>query len=331
MNLNLNLNLNLYLLLLLMSVAILSGCERNAPTDVTGDGLPPAVPTNVRIYSAYDGEIEIVWHANVEIDLKGYNIYRSSDSTNFSFIDFSDQNYYLDDSLAYSTKYFYRISAIDLENHESQLSAVVSAVPKNIEAPLTPRFLEINARNWPGDISVSLSWDPGYETDIAGFNIYRNTESGFTPDTTSLIGFSPSPDFSDTTNLTLLTTYYYKIVAVDKGDLKSDPSSEVNDEILPMAEIIYPAGTIRANILTFKFLAVSVPTTYEVSLQTNPFFGEIWSKEISSNTINDTISVDYDGNSVSYNVTYYWRVATYTNSTDPNSISPLTDFLIQPE
>jgi len=319
------------LLFLFISALLLNSCERSAPSDVTGDALPPAVPTNVRIYSSYDGEIEIVWHANVEIDLKGYNIYRSIDSTNFSFIDFSDQNYYLDDSLEYSTKYFYRISAIDLDNHESQLSTVVSAVPKNVDAPLTPRFLEINARNWLGDFSVSLTWDAGYETDIAGFYIYRNTVSGFTPDSTSLIGFSPSPDFSDTTNLSLLTTYYYKIVAIDKGNLKSDPSSEVNDKILPIAEVVYPAGTIRANILTFKFVAVSVPAVYEVSLQTNPFFGEIWSKEITLNTINDTISVDYDGNSVSYNVTYYWRVATYTYSSDPNSISPLTDFLIQPE
>ncbi len=314
-----------------MIAAIFSGCERNAPTDVTGDGLPPAVPTNVRVYSAYEGEIEIVWHANVEIDLKGYNIYRSTDSTNFSFIDFSDQNYYLDDSLNYSTKYFYRISAIDLENHESQLSSVVSAVPMNVYPPLAPRFPEINARNWLGEVSIYLTWDPGYETDIAGFYIYRSIASGFTPDSTSLAGFSPSPDFSDTSNLSLLTRYYYKIVAVDKGNLKSDPSSEVNDEILPMAGIVYPAGTIRANTLTFKFIAVSVPATYEISLQTNPFFGEIWSKDVTINTINDTVSVDYDGNSVSYNISYYWRVATYTNSSDPNSISPLTEFLIQPE
>jgi hypothetical protein len=310
----------------------LTGCERNVPSDVVGNGLPPAVPVNVRVYSAYDGEIQLVWHANAEVDLKGYKIYRSTDSTNFIYIDYTDQNYYLDDSLNYSTEYFYRITAVDIENRESEPSSVVSAVPKNIYEPYAPRFPAINARNWIGDISVYLTWDPGYETDIAGFYIYRSTVAGFIPDSSTQVGFTPNSSYSDTLNLSLLTTYYYKIVAVDKGNLRSNPSSEVSDLILPMADIVYPVGNVRTNVLTFKFIAVPVPATYEISLQTNPYFGEIWSKEISSNTVNDTISVNFDGNYVNYDVNYYWRVSAYTASgSDPNSISPLYNFLIQQE
>ena len=322
----------LRLLLSLFVIAILlNSCERDAPTDITGSGIPPAVPTNVKIYSAYDGEIEIDWNNNVEIDLTGYNVYRSTDSTNFSLIDFSDQNYYLDDSLNYTTKYFYRVTALDNEKLESEPSNVVSAVPQNIYKPYAPRFPEINARNWVGNITVHLNWDPGYETDIAGFFIYRSTNSGFTPDSASPTGFSTRSNYSDTSNLSLLTPYYYKIVAVDKGNLRSNPSSEVNDEILPMAEPVYPAGTVRTNFLTFKFIAVSVPATYEVSLQTNPIFGEVWGKEITTNIVNDTVSVDYDGNYINYNEEYYWRVVTYTVSPVPNSISPLYNFMLQPE
>ncbi len=318
---------------LFLSVSILfTGCERDNPSDVTGDGLPPAVPTGVKIYSAYDGEIEIVWYANVEIDLKGYNIYRSTDSTNFHIIDFSDQNFYLDDSLNYTTKYFYRVTAVDLENRESEPSPAVSAIPKNQYRPFAPRFPEINARNWIGDMSVYLTWDPGYETDIAGFYVYRGLTQGFAVDSTSLVGFSAASSYSDTLNLSLLTAYYYKIVAVDKGNLLSDPSSEVHDEIMPVAGVISPVGTVKTNVLTFKFMAISVPATYEVSLQSNPYFGEIWSKQISTNTVNDTISINYDGNYIYYNVNYYWRVVTYTNTgQDPNSISPLYNFLILPE
>ena len=319
--------------LLLLTIAfILNGCERNTPSDITGDNIPPAVPTNVKIYSAEDGEILLAWHANVEIDLKGYKIYRSTDSTNFSFIDFSDQNYYLDDSLDYNIKYYYRITAVDVQNLESEPSTVVSAIPINKYRPLAPRFPTINARNWPGDISVYLTWDPGYETDIAGFYIHRSTESGFVPDSLNLVGFSPASNYRDTLNLALLTRYYYKIIAVDKGDLMSDPSSQVDDEILPAAEGVYPIGVIRTNTLTFKFIALSVPATYEISLQSNPYFGEIWSKEISTNTVNDTVSIDFDGYYyVDYNVNYYWRVATYTVSSNPNSISSLYNFLVEQE
>ena len=173
------------ILLFLSTVVMLAGCERNNPSDVTGDGLPPAVPEGVKIYSAYDGEIVIVWNSNVEIDLKGYNVYRSTDSTNFDFIDFSDQNFYLDDSLDYTTKYYYRVTAIDIDNRESEPSHEVSAVPKNQYRPYAPRFPEINARNWIDNISVYLTWDPGYETDIAGFYIYRGLAPEFAVDRVS--------------------------------------------------------------------------------------------------------------------------------------------------
>ncbi len=317
---------------LILLVSLFYGCERSTPSDVTGDGLPPAVPTNVKIYSAYDGEIEIVWHANAEVDLKGYKIYRSIDSTNFDLIDFTDQNDYLDDSLNYSTKYFYRITSIDVENRESQPSLIVSAIPKNIYPPYAPRFLTINARNWIGDISVFLSWDPGYETDIAGFYIYRNLTPGFTADSSNLVGFTNSLSYSDTSSLSLLTTYYYKVKAVDKGNLESDASSEVSDRILPVPQIVSPVGNIRTSTLTFKFIALSIPSTYKISMQTNPYFGEYWSKEITTNTINDTISINFDGSYLDYNVNYYWRVVTFTiDDATPNSISQLYNFLILPE
>ncbi len=321
-----------YLIFLISAVFIIPGCERNAPTETTGSSLPPAVPTNVKIYSAYDGEIEIVWHANVELDLKGYNVYRSTDSTRFSLIDFSDQNYYLDDSLDYNIKYFYRITALDLENRESNYSSIVSAVPKNIYKPYAPRFPQINARNWIGEKSVFLTWDPGFETDIAGFYVYRSTMPGFTPDSTNLNGFAPGSSYSDTSGLSLLTPYFYKIVAVDKGNLLSDPSSEVSDKILPIAGIVSPIGTVKTNVLTFKFTTLPVTATYEITLQSNPYFGQIWSKVITTSAINDTISVDYDGNYIDYGENYYWRVVTYTNdNSSPNSISPLFNFILQPE
>ncbi len=321
-----------YLFLLLYAVMFVSGCERNAPTETAGDGLPPAVPTNVKIFSAYDGEIEIVWHANVEVDLKGYNMYRSTDSTHFNLIDFTNQNYYLDDSLDYDAKYFYRVTALDVDNRESSTSSVVSAVPKNIYKPYAPRFPQINARNWIGEKSVYLSWDPGSETDIRGFYIYRDTLPGFTPDSMNINGFSTSSSYSDTSDLSLLTLYFYKIIAVDKGNLRSSSSSEVNDRILPVAGVVSPVGAVETNILTFMFTAVPVAATYEITLQSNPYFGQIWSKVLTTNTINDTISIDYDGNYIDYGVNYYWRVISYSDdNSNPNSISPLYTFILQPE
>jgi hypothetical protein len=320
------------IILLLSLIKLFYGCERNAPSEVTGDNLPPAVPVNVKIYSAYDGEIQMVWHANVEPDLKGYNIYRSTDSLNFRFIGFSDQNYYLDDSLDYATRYYYYITSLDIENHESEPSKIISATPKNEYNPFAPRFLTINARNWINEIYIYLTWDPGYETDIAGFYIYRSTSEQFPADSSTLVGFTNNIYYSDSLSLSLLTNYYYKIKAVDKGNLLSDPSSGVNDMILPIPIVLSPIGTVQTNTLTFKFLAISIPATYKISLQSNPYLGEFWSKMIPTNTVDDTISVDFSGNYLDYNETYYWRVSTYTIDEDhPNSISSLYSFILIPE
>ncbi len=318
-------------ILVSLSIIFIS-CER--PTEVSADdGLPPAVPVGLRFYSATDGEIIIEWNRNFEKDLRGYNVYRRNGNENdFTLIDFTNNDYYIDDSLDYNTVYFYKISAVDLSGKESNTTEPISAKPVNRRYPLRPRFVNINARNWEGRKSVFINWESSNESDVIGYNIFRGVDSEFSADSISLTGFSPLPFFEDTIELQLYQKYYYKIKAVDKGGLQSSESPVVSDWIFDIPEIIFPGDNQTHPVFdNFIIKAIEEPAVYKILVQTNQFFGEFWSKQISSSVVNDTIKIAFTPPYLEAGKKYFWRVITYSGaSSEPNSISTLQSFTISP-
>lgn len=304
-------------------------CER--PTDLTNvdDGIPPAVPSGLRVYYASDGEIGIEWKHNSEPDLKNYNIYRRTDTLITENIAFTQRDYFLDDSLEYEETYYYRITAVDYSGKESQQTYEVSAQPVNRYNPGRPGYPEINARNWEGNKSIFTRWVKAFDTDIAGYNIYRSTEASFTADINSLISFSAAPNYNDTSSsLEINKRYYYRMRAVDRGGLISEQSDIVADEIYALPEMIYPPDNSAVRYFThFKILALSHPARYRIILQQNQFFGELWSREFNSDIVNDTIHILFDYPYVGQSIKYYWRIVTYSTEA-PNSISLLKSFEI---
>ncbi len=317
--------------LIISTLLFLAGCQREIDMVQPSSDLPPAVPVGLIVAFADDGSVGLFWQSNSEPDLYGYNIYRSTDSLHFSAINFTSNNYYVDDSLNYNTIYYYRVTAINLGNKESLPSNIVSGKPINLYPPSQPLGLSINARNWEGNMSVYLSWNQNYEGDIYGFNIYRSVNPGFNSDSTNLIGFSKGIDFTDTLNLKLYTQYYYRIRAVDKGGLISTQTPEVNDEIYGVPQIIFPQDDAQTSYFSsFVIKAIAVPANYKIVVQDNKFFGTFWSTNFSSSVINDTISVSFNPDYINTDVPYYWRVATYSQGgSQPNSVSPLYKFIIK--
>jgi hypothetical protein len=303
---------------------ILWTCDRTHET-IEDPGIPPAVPTGLRIFFSSDGEIIIDWRSNSEPDVKGYNVYRHTEFSDTTKIDFVNDNYFFDDSLEYDTTYYYKITAVNLWDRESDFSAEVFSKPENRYNPEKPIGLRLNARNWEGEISIYIYWLRNEESDVAGYNIYRGTTPGFTPDSNNLAGFSTLPYFSDTTALNFYTTYYYKIRAKDKGGLLSAASDEVNDLILEIPEVIFPVDSSIVEFFEeFIIKTIDVPAKYRIGLQTNKFFGEIWSSTVSTAVINDTLKINFNPPVLQVNKTYYWRISAYSsNSSDPNSISKL--------
>jgi hypothetical protein len=305
------------------------GCERPTETDDGDNNFPPAVPQGLLVYYASDGEIGIEWNADRVGNIRGYNIYRSNEDSGYTFIEFTNRFYFIDDSLYYDSVYFYRVSAVNTSFIESELSASVSAKPINRYTPRTPGALFINARNWPDSKGIFLSWLPNEETDLAGYRIFKSDTENFEPDESSYLSSITATEFADTTVSQLYQRFYYKIKAFDKGGLESDPSPERSDVLLGEPLLLVPGPDSQVSGFSeFSFLTSGEPAVYKLIVQSSPYFGELWQTDITTSAINDTVKVRVPGGVFYYNTPYYWRVASFTVSEQPNSVSQLNKFMI---
>ena len=78
-----------------------------------------------------------------------------------------------------------------------------------------------------GDLSVVLHWDANLENDLAGYRVYRSTNSlgPFSLQTTTLLN---SPGFCDLINIKNDQPYYYQVTAVTTSSQESSPSTNVS-------------------------------------------------------------------------------------------------------
>jgi hypothetical protein len=77
--------------------------------------------------------------------------------------------------------------------------------------------------------SVTLSWTPNTEADLASYRIYQSTTSGSYGTAVATV---PAGTATFTvTGLNIGTTYFFRITAVDSSNNESLPSNEVNKSI----------------------------------------------------------------------------------------------------
>jgi hypothetical protein len=127
----------------------------NPPSDTT----PPLPPQGVA-YKITGGDITIYWQANEEPDLSGYRVYSGTSSrsydpsipiagnvTSYTFTGFQEGKYYL------------AVSAVDISENESGLSAEVVAVIPDLTNPSIMRTSPTNGSPYQSNVS---------QVDIAG-------------------------------------------------------------------------------------------------------------------------------------------------------------------
>jgi hypothetical protein len=197
---------------------------RNSDQPGGGDTNAPLAPTGLTA-TAGNSVVWLDWNDNSEIDLDGYNVYRSITSgSGYSKLNsplLSSSNY-TDNSASGGLTYYYVVTAVDTSWNESNDSNEVFATPIDTIPPLAPTGLSATA----GNRTVSLNWNDNSESDLDGYNVYRSTTSGsgYVQINGSLLSVSNYADNSVANG----TTYYYVVTAVDILSNESNDSNEVS-------------------------------------------------------------------------------------------------------
>jgi glucose/arabinose dehydrogenase/fibronectin type 3 domain-containing protein/uncharacterized protein (DUF2249 family) len=214
----------------------LSGVERQMVGDyleskyLTIVDIAPEAPTGLEAIPG-DGQVVLRWDTHPEIDVVGYDVYRSGSTpvdttaTPINGATPVSDVVYLDTATDNGTEYFYSIVAIDATDHRSGASAEASATPQIDYPPEAPSGLGAI----PGVNEIELSWVPPSDIDVVGYYVYRSTSSPVDTSAVPINGGALVADFAflDTGVLNDVE-YFYTVSSVDFGGNESVPAVEVS-------------------------------------------------------------------------------------------------------
>ena len=121
------------------------------PTAQVPDTASPTQPTNLSGTALSDSRISLTWNMSTDNrSVTGYNIYR-----NGVLVNTTSNNSYTDTGLTASTRYSYKVSAVDAAGNESSTSNTLSIVTGDVVTPSTSTKFSIGDNiivNTPGSV-----------------------------------------------------------------------------------------------------------------------------------------------------------------------------------
>jgi len=199
--------------LLLAGVSIVGLVVLSAGCGGAGSSSAPNAPSALEA-DAENGGVSLSWQASEKAE--AYNVYRSTSSSSGAEGDplatGVSQTGYTDTSVENGQTYYYRVTAVDDNDKESDPSG---------EVPSTPFASPTGLEGTSGDAQIELQWDTA--AGAAAYNVYRSTSSAG--------GTSGDPlaaDVSETTHTDTTaengTKYYYHVTAVNPEEEESGTS-----------------------------------------------------------------------------------------------------------
>ena len=292
-----------------------SAPSNSASATTPQDSTPPSVPGNVVATALTSTSVRINWSASADTGgsgLNGYRIYRdgvlkttaAASATSFT-----------DSTVAPSTTYAYRVSAIDNANNESAQSPAANVTtPADSTAPTVPANVRAVAA---GPTQVNVTWDASTDTGgsgLAGYRIFR--DGGATPIATVTVA-----SYSDI-NLTAGTTYTYVIRAFDGAGNVSAPSTPVSATTPVPADTTPP--TVPGSLTVTSVTETQVGLSWSASTDTGGSGLQGYRVIRNGAQIGTPTATNFTDTTVSVGVTYTYTVRAADNagnvSADSNSV-----------
>jgi uncharacterized repeat protein (TIGR01451 family) len=137
----------------------------------TLDFSHPATPTTLKGLGAATN-IALTWKHNVEADLYGYNVYRSSSQAG-TYVKVTPLptgriGYYTDPGLVPLTQYYYKVTSVDSSGNESAQSAFTAT---STNPPLHSIFPVPTGRNTPAPVALEYIYSSSQMDIVAGSDL----------------------------------------------------------------------------------------------------------------------------------------------------------------
>ena len=225
---------------------------------------------------------------------------------------------------------------MDFAGNESLPSDIIDVQPLNVSSPPPPGNVLVKGINNPtlSQLEIQVTWSAPNVSDVENYFVYRGLTENFSADSTSFIGSTPASTYLDR-NIQTGQTYYYKVVARDRGDKLSFPSPVNSDLVLNSPMLLSPANqSIFTSPQMFTWQSVANAKDYQVFVGRGPFSDVIWTSAKTKQT-----EILYTGPTLSPNSIYYWWVGAYSKEdtqgtsgflkADVNSYSQVWTFFVQ--
>lgn len=220
----------------------------NVAIGSTLDKTAPSAPTGLFATAVSGTQIDLIWNANSEQDLVGYQIYMNDTGNNaagtfhINHTIIGSETSYILTNLLEETTYHFKLKAFDDVPNYSPFSEVVFATTLDETPPSTPTGLAVSD---PDDRNLTISWKRNFEMDLVGYILHRGlaADGPFTEINSKPISTTQYYD----TGLEENTVYYYKIQAIDDANLRSPLSEAASGKTLftpYLPEINKPPGEI---------------------------------------------------------------------------------------
>lgn len=276
--------------------------------------------------SLADYSTRVSWIPLNEINLKGYNVYRSHGSSPMQLlatIDNPDCNFYEDATGTPGAKYLYQICSIDHGDHESPKSSAIAINAGDVTSPSAPSNVAVSVAYIDGVLTATVTWDHCTEaldptSDFSHYRVYLGTS---VPIGLPYHG-STEENFYEFNDLSRNQLYYVAISSVDEnGNISSqtDPVPfELIDNTVPKAPVwadppYYTRGAVGQDAsITLRFLPVT-QNTNETEIQDFAWYNiyrvtdEDEYKQIGQVTFNDDV-IEYTSAGRIGGVTYRFAV-----------------------
>ena len=257
----------------------------------------PATPVGLTAVSNAPNTVTVSW-TKVKNATK-YNIYRYRGTDKiYIYLGSTTKTSYDVTGLNAGTTYYFKVEAVSEVNNTSYIgsrSASVSAKVIDTQAPVTGLTVEAT-----GDKKLTLRWSAS--AGATQYDIYRYT--GVT-NTYVYKATTSNLFYVDSDNLSVGTSYYYRVVAVKKTatyQIESVKSSCASALVLgtPVAPTGVTAVSYSANKVTVGWSAVKAATKYNIYRYRGTDKTYIY--------LGSTTKTSYDVTGLSTGTTYYFKV-----------------------